>query len=353
MKEGALLLSKLVVPAGNGVEVAAEHGVETQADAAALAGARRRGLRELHRRAVGAGGRPLQVWLLARQHPSESAAAWWMEGFLRALCETIEGWGGGESRGAGDSCAGEGEGEGVGNKEGACSCAAAEVLARCEIHVVPNMNPDGSVQGHTRSNAYGVNLNRMWAEPTAEESPEVLAVRDLMDELGVDMVLDVHQDESLSSGAIACVAPAWTPRLERLQRTFASALSTRAGDLFDEAESEQYLLFAEALRGSTEDSSQGGRMDRMGSEGANLTLCTTQLGARFDCLAVTIEQPFKPVLVSPPAKLAQDDKGTGVHAAASARKRVPWDVQCSRDLGSATLDAIADVLHLLREPKKE
>ena len=174
------------------------------------------------------------------------------------------------------------------------------ILSLCDLHILPNMNPDGSAQGHTRSNAHGVNLNRMWAEPTADESPEVLAVRNLMDAVGVDLVLDVHADESLSSGAIACVAPAWTQRLERLQRAFARAMSERAGDLFDEAESEQFLLFAQALRGSTEDNSQGGRMDRMGSEGANLTLCTTQVGARFDCLAVTIEQPFKPVLVERP-----------------------------------------------------
>ena len=79
--------------------------------------------------------------------------------------------------------------------------------------------------------------------------------------------------------------------------------------------------------GSTEDNSAGGRLDQMGSEGANLTLATTQAGARFDCLAVTIEQPFKPVRV-----------GGGA-----------WDADCSRRLGHATVDAIAGVLGLLRD----
>ena len=47
---------------------------------------------------------------------------------------------------------------------------------------VPNMNPDGSWRGHLRTNASGANLNREWLEPSAERSPEVLAVRNFMDE---------------------------------------------------------------------------------------------------------------------------------------------------------------------------
>lgn len=40
------------------------------------------------------------------------------------------------------------------------------------------MNPDGSVRGHLRTNAAGVNLNREWAQPTIENSPEVYLVRE-------------------------------------------------------------------------------------------------------------------------------------------------------------------------------
>ena len=43
------------------------------------------------------------------------------------------------------------------------------------------MNPDGSWRGHLRTNAAGANLNREWASPSAERSPEVLAVRNAMD----------------------------------------------------------------------------------------------------------------------------------------------------------------------------
>ena len=39
---------------------------------------------------------------------------------------------------------------------------------------MPNVNPDGSIRGHLRTNAVGANLNREWKEPTPERSPEVL-----------------------------------------------------------------------------------------------------------------------------------------------------------------------------------
>ena len=57
------------------------------------------------------------------------------------------------------------------------------------------MNPDGSVRGHLRTNAVGSNLNREWAAPSAEFSPEVLCVRNEMEKQGVDYCLDVHGDE--------------------------------------------------------------------------------------------------------------------------------------------------------------
>ena len=52
-------------------------------------------------------------------------------------------------------------------------------IAFGRMHVVPNCNPDGSYRGHLRTNAIGVNLNREWDKPSAERSPEVLAIRNL------------------------------------------------------------------------------------------------------------------------------------------------------------------------------
>src|SRR5690606_30196042 len=93
------------------------------------------------------------VWLFARQHPGESMAEWWMEGALDILCDPSD--------------------------------PIGRVLRqKCRIHLVPNCNPDGSVRGHLRTNTVGVNLNREWANPTPERSPEVLALLTAMDQSG-------------------------------------------------------------------------------------------------------------------------------------------------------------------------
>ena len=41
--------------------------------------------RDLHRLTVGHG--PLNFWVIGRQHPGESMASWWMEGFLDRLLD--------------------------------------------------------------------------------------------------------------------------------------------------------------------------------------------------------------------------------------------------------------------------
>lgn len=46
-------------------------------------------------------------------------------------------------------------------------------LKHAVFYVVPNINPDGAIRGHLRTNAAGANLNREWAEPSMEHSPEV------------------------------------------------------------------------------------------------------------------------------------------------------------------------------------
>jgi murein tripeptide amidase MpaA len=85
-------------------------------------------------------------WLIARQHPGESMAQWWMEGALESLLDPT-------------------------------SEFSAELLQRCNFYVIANMNPDGSRRGHLRTNAAGRNLNREWETPTMENSPEVYLTR--------------------------------------------------------------------------------------------------------------------------------------------------------------------------------
>ena len=99
-------------------------------------------------------------------------AEWWMEGALEKLCDPDD--------------------------------PVARVLRReCTFRVVPNMNPDGSRRGHLRTNAVGVNLNREWHAPSAEKSPEVLCVRNAMDETGVDFAMDIHGDEAIPANFLA------------------------------------------------------------------------------------------------------------------------------------------------------
>ncbi|MCC2980474.1 MULTISPECIES: M14-type cytosolic carboxypeptidase [unclassified Sphingomonas] len=181
---------------------------------------------------------PKSVWLYARQHPGESMAEWWMEGALDWLT----------------------------------SPAAAPLLQAATVHVVPNMNPDGTRRGHLRTNAAGVNLNREWHSPTPERSPEVLCVRNAMDETGVVFAMDVHGDEAIAANFIAGFegVPSWTERRGELFTEFGRRLAAHTPDFQTELGYER---------------SQPGR--------ANLSMSTNQLAERFGAVSVTLEMPFK------------------------------------------------------------
>jgi len=92
-------------------------------------------------------------WAIARQHPGESMAEWWMEGFIARLLDPAD-------------------------------RTAQALRERVVLHLVPNMNPDGSRRGHLRTNASGANLNREWSEPAMDRSPEVFLVRERMQATG-------------------------------------------------------------------------------------------------------------------------------------------------------------------------
>lgn len=186
-------------------------------------------------------GGPRVVWVIARQHPGETMASFWMEGFLGRLLDP------------------------------ACP-VARQLRSAATFHVVPHMNPDGGVRGHLRCNAAGANLNREWANPTMERSPEVKLVLDAMDETGVDLCLDVHGDEALPYNFIAGPegVPSYTPRLAGLLDQFLAAYCVASPDFQTRV---------------------GYPKDAPGE--ANLTMCTNQVAERFDCLAMTLEMPFK------------------------------------------------------------
>jgi murein tripeptide amidase MpaA len=103
-------------------------------------------------------------WITTGQHPGEPMGPWLVEGLLRRLLDADDG-------------------------------VAALLRKNATFHVVPTMNPDGSFRGNLRTNAAGVDLNRAWQRPD-RHSPEVICVRDEMERVGVDFLLDVHGDES-------------------------------------------------------------------------------------------------------------------------------------------------------------
>lgn len=231
--------------------------------------------RDLEKLTIGCGER--QLWLIARQHPGESMAEWWMEGFLARLLDPHD--------------------------------PLARVLRdQATFHIVPNMNPDGSFRGHLRNNAAGANLNREWQSPTAERSPEVLVVRNQMDALGCDFCLDVHGDEELPYNFISGAEgiPGWTDRLARLQQTFLDAYVAASPDF---------------------QTTHGYPIDPPGT--ANMTMCTNQTAQRFDCLAMTLEMPFKDTADTP-------------------RPKEGWSPARAARLGAASLHPIRAVLPQLR-----
>ncbi|MEL7539307.1 MAG: M14-type cytosolic carboxypeptidase [Pseudomonadota bacterium] len=182
------------------------------------------------------------IWITARQHPGETMAEWWMEGFLERMLDPI-------------------------------SAISKDLLSRAVFYIVPNMNPDGSARGHLRTNAAGVNLNREWAEPSMETSPEVYLTLQKMMETGCDLALDVHGDEAMPYNFIAGAEgiPSWSDRLAGLQETFKASYVKSSNGAFQ-------TQFGYPI-------SSAGK--------ANLAICTNALAERFDCLAMTLEMPFK------------------------------------------------------------
>ncbi|WP_440876738.1 M14 family metallopeptidase [Thalassotalea sp. PLHSN55] len=182
-----------------------------------------------------------KVWLTARQHPGETMAEWFIEGFLDRLLDEDDG-------------------------------AARALLNKAVFYVVPNMNPDGSYRGHLRTNAAGINLNREWLKPSMEKSPEVFLVREQMLAIGVDMFLDIHGDEALPYNFVAgCEGnPSYTDKDEALANKFKQVLINITPEFQDDI---------------------GYDKDEPGQ--ANPTVATNWVGEQFNCLAYTIEMPFK------------------------------------------------------------
>ncbi len=218
-----------------------------------------------------------KVWLIARQHPGESMAEWFVEGFLERLLDESD-------------------------------PTSRVLLEKCVCYVVPNMNPDGAVRGNLRTNAAGANLNREWAAPSLEKSPEVVWVRQKMLDVGVDLSLDAHGDEGLPYNFVVGTegTPGWGADIEALEEAFKTAWVAASPDF---QTTHCY--------------------DRGGREEANMTLATNWIGQQFGCLAFTIEMPFKDNADLP-------DTSVG------------WNGERSKKLGASVLQPVLALLDRLR-----
>ena len=141
-----------------------------------------------------------------------------------------------------------------------------------------------------------------------ERSPEVLLVRQKMQETGVDFHLDVHGDEALPYNFIAGFEsiPSVTDRQMDLLRQYQIALCRLSPDFQME---------------------HGYGLDAPGS--SDLRKCTDWTAEAFDCLAMTLEMPFKDN-----ADLPDEAEG--------------WSPDRCRHLGRACLDALFEVVDDLR-----
>ncbi len=222
------------------------------------------------------GGEKKNLWILARQHPGESMAEWFMEGLIERLCDP--------------------EDE-----------AAKGILSWADLHLIPNINPDGTFHGNLRTNAKGANLNREWDKASEEYSPEVLFALKEMDRIGVDACLDIHGDEDIPYvfGSGAEGNPGFTERLQTI----------------DDAFRQNWMKINQTFQVE-----HGYDKDEPGK--GDLSLCTNQVSERFNCFSLTIEMPFTDDHNHP-------DPLNG------------WSPEKSKVLGASSIEALSSIKHLL------
>lgn len=212
--------------------------------------------RDIDLLSIGDPAKPLKIWAIARQHPGESMAEWWMEGYLDRLLDPQD-------------------------------AVSRALLEKAVFYMVPNMNPDGTFRGHLRTNAIGVNLNREWDKCTAEKSPEVFYVLNKMRQTGISLNLDVHGDEALAYNFIAGTEGihSWSKERKALQELFKSNLMAINPDFQTTI---GYPISA--------------------PDSANYGICSSYIAENFACPAMTLEMPFKDTRDTPDVRYGWSDE---------------------------------------------
>lgn len=197
--------------------------------------------RDLNAVVIGNPNAAKKIWVIARQHPGETMAEWFVEGMMDALLD-------------------------------AANPIAGQLLTNAVFYIVPNMNPDGSARGNLRTNAAGVNLNREWMNPSLERSPEVYAVKSKIHEVGCDLFLDIHGDEALPYVFVAgCeMLEDFSPQQAEEQKIFINSFAQTSAD-FQTAIGYAPGKYQESV----------------------LQLASKYIGHTFKCVSLTLEMPFK------------------------------------------------------------
>jgi len=182
-----------------------------------------------------------KVWMIARQHPGESMAEWFVEGFLERMLDNSD-------------------------------ALVRQLLDQATFYIIPNVNPDGSIAGNLRANAAGENLNRSWGNPDKETMPEVYHILQNMEWTGVDLMLDIHGDEALPYNFISSIEgiPSFDEYLKDLLESFKVKWMKTNPDFQDK------YKYPENEPGQ-----------------ANTDICSKAIGEKFKCLSLTLEMPFK------------------------------------------------------------
>lgn len=207
--------------------------------------------RDLNLLVIGNPAARKKVWVIARQHPGETMAEWFAEGMIDALLDTE-------------------------------NPVAQKILQHAVFYIVPNMNPDGAVNGNLRTNSAGANLNREWMTPSLESSPEVFHVKRRIHEAGCDLFLDIHGDEGLPY-------------------VFVAGSEMLEGFTQEQAE-EQQAFITQFMRASEDFQTEFG----YGSgkyRAEMLKLASKYIGHTFKCVSLTLEMPFKDNAHSPESKV--------------------------------------------------
>ncbi|WP_233897352.1 M14 family metallopeptidase [Tenacibaculum piscium] len=184
------------------------------------------------------------IWIIARQHPGESMAEWFIKGIVdRFVTKNISE-----------------------------DTTIEKLVETCCFYIIPNMNIDGSIAGNLRVNTLGINYNRVWENPNKATEPEVYYCKQKMQETGVDFLLDVHGDEAIPYNFVTSLQgiPSITDKILSEEIRFKKewmSVNPEFQDVY--------------------------KYENSAPNKANLAVCSNQIGELFKTLSFTLEMPFK------------------------------------------------------------